>query len=1124
MRISIKSELEVNQIVDIELVERGQVKISHKGEVLETLPMVVFNDLFARRNKFKGKIVENNRIMPIRYYDLHRHSGYSLLDGLNKIEALVENMEYAGAITDHGVMFGVIDFYKEAKKAGKLPVLGFEAYTETINGDKTRNHLLLLAKNETGFNNLVKLTSMGFANFLKKPHLSYEMLKNHSEGIIVSTACLGGEVPRLLLEGKQDEAKKVCETLISIFGKENFYIEVQRHQIEGEDKINVMLIDLAKRLDVKVIASTDSHYTANDDSYIHEILLCMQTGRTMDDPKRWKFPGTGYHLHSSEEMEEIWSDMPEVLDNTLDLVESINFELELGKVYMPTFAVPPKFKDETEFFEFKCWEGFDKRFKGTNKFNSEEYRDRLQFEIDVIKKMGFPGYFLIVWDFVDFAKRNGILVGPGRGSACGSLVAYALAITEVDPIRYGLLFERFLNPDRISMPDIDMDFDDRRREEVINYVKMKYGENAVSKIITFGTLSARSVVRDVTRTLNKPYILGDAIAKAIPSEPKMTLKKALEQSQEFANMYNNDPEVKEIVDISMKLEGLPKNVSTHACGVLIAPSAVDSYIPQVLIKNKNKDTGIVTYDLVTQYVGPLCEEAGILKMDFLGLRTMGVVGRTLEDVNKKKKIKGLAPVEFLKIPTNDMKVYDFIAKGNTEGVFQLESPGMTSFMKELFQDTHAFLNVLTKDAMYKKGEELFERLIAGISLYRPGPIDEIPNYIANMLNPSKVTYEVSTLEPILKNTYGVIVYQEQVMFIVRELAGFSKGQADYIRKAMGKKKMAILTEYEEYFINGSSEQDKKHPEHILGIKGCIANGIPEGIAKGIWDKMKKFGEYAFNKSHAGGYAEISIRTAWLAFYYPTEYMCATLNSFITKSDKIKTYISVCKKKNIEVLPPHVNVSRQAFTVDEEAIRFGLMGIKNMGKTSTLIIAERDERGEFLSFQDFAERMSKFQKVDKGVLEALVYSGAVDNFPGTRKAKILTIPRILGVAKVEKKVYNSPQISLFEWATEEKKQDIVDKLNDDKRVDIPDIPEFDKRYKLEKENEYAGFYVTEHPLDDYSPLLTKEGVYEVGLITPSDDSETDEENENSYSLDGEKIKIAGIVKDVKTYYTKAKMSQ
>lgn len=840
MKIILKSQLEEGNIVDINLLDNDKVEVSFEGKVIEELPRVVFGNLFARRKMFKGKIINNNQMLVIRYADLHRHSGYSLLDGMNKISSLVEHTEYAGAITDHAIMYGVVEYYKEMKEAGKKPILGFEAYTETIDGEKKKNHLVLIAKNEKGYKNLIKLTTLGYSNFYKRPQLKYEWLREYSEGVICSTACLGGEIPRLLLAEKKDEAKRVANELISIFGKDNFFIEVQRHGIDIENRVNDSLIELAKELNVKVIATTDSHFSLKEDSYIHEVLLCLQTGKTIDDPKRWKFQGTGYHLHTSEEMEEVWADMPEVLDNTLDIIDMINWDIELGKVYMPEFPIPEGFKDEKEYFVHLCHEGFEKRFKGTEHFESEEYKERLQFEIDTILRMGFPGYFLIVWDYINFAKQRNILVGPGRGSACGSLVAYTLFITEVDPIKYGLLFERFLNVDRISMPDIDVDFADDRRDEVIDYVKMKYGVEAVSKIITFGTLAAKAVVRDVTRVLNKPYALGDRISKAIPKEPKMTLNKALKQSQEFSTMYNTEKEVKEIVDIAMRLEGLPKNISQHACGILISPGAVSDYIPQVMIENE--DTGV--WELTTQYQGPLCEECGILKMDFLGLRTMGVCGSAIIDINKKRLAQGEEEIDFLSIPTNDVKVYDFISKGHTQGVFQLESPGMTSFMTQLFQDVPNYLSVLSKEEMYRKGEELFERAIAGISLYRPGPIDEIPNYINFMLHPEEINYDIPELESILKNTYSVIVYQEQVMFIVRELAGFSKGQADYIRKAMGKKKHEILDEYAEYFVYGSEKHDAEHPDHVLNIKGCLDSGIQEEIALGLWAKMRKFGEYA----------------------------------------------------------------------------------------------------------------------------------------------------------------------------------------------------------------------------------------------------------------------------------------
>jgi DNA polymerase III subunit alpha len=832
--------IQKGSFLDVELKEDSLV-FSLNGIEVNTVEAGEAKETFKRRKKLKAvvkEIVENELLTQIIHWaDLHRHSGFSLLRATSRIEDMVEKTEYAGALTDYGAMFGIVDYYKKMKKAGKKPILGFEAFTESINGEKNANHLVLLAMNYKGLKNLFKLTSLGFENvYHEKPHLSYEMLRKYSEGVIATSAGLNGEIPRRLLEDDYEGAKRVALELAHIFGKENFYIEIQRHGIEEEDIVNPQLIQLARELDLKIVGTTDSHYTNKKDAKDHEILLCLHDKTTLDDDNRTVFPGEGYHIHTVDEIEELFADIPEALDNTLEIAEKCNVELELGKVNMPHFKVPAPYKDESAYFQYLCWKGFEERFKGTEKFNSEEYRERLQFEMDTINRMGFPGYFLIVWDFVDFAKRRGILVGPGRGSACGSLVAYVLRITEVDPIEYGLLFERFLNVDRISMPDIDIDFEDKRRGEVFDYVKQEYGEESVSKIITFGTMAARMVVRDVARVLGKPYSLGDRIAKAIPQKPKMTLKKAFEESPEFKKMYEEDPEVREVVDIAMKLEGLPRNMSQHACGVIIAPSAVTDFIPQVWIENE--ETG--EKEPTTQFTMSECEEMGLLKMDFLGLRTMGVVSTAIKDINARRKEEGKEPIDFLSIPTDDIKVYDFISKGNTAGVFQLEGNGMTKFMQELFQDAHTYLDIKDKEERRKIGRQLFERVIAGLSLYRPGPIDDIPNYIQNMLNPENITYELPALEPILRNTYGIIVYQEQVMFIVRELAGFSKGQADTIRKAMGKKKKEILDEYEEYFIYGNED---------MGIKGCIANGIPEDLARKIWLKLKKFGEYAFNKSH-----------------------------------------------------------------------------------------------------------------------------------------------------------------------------------------------------------------------------------------------------------------------------------
>ncbi|WP_242298412.1 DNA polymerase III subunit alpha [Bacillus cereus group sp. BfR-BA-01382] len=1056
-------------------------------ELICTLPLNKFEknnrNLFERRQMFRA-VVNGNVLDVVRYVSLHGHTGYSLLDGATKIHEMVAKTEWASAITDHGVMYGTLDFYKKMKKANKKPILGFEAYIENLDGKKEGKHQLLLAINATGYRNLVKLTSMGFENKYYKPHVKLEWLEKYSEGVVSTSSCLGGLVPQAIIKGDMDLARKTVQKMIDIFGKENYYIEIQRHGCEEEEVVNPALLQLAEEFGLKAIATSDSHYTEIEDASVHEILLCIGTKTTMDDPNRMVFPGSGYHIHTSEEMEGLFWDMPELLDNTLDLAERINIDIQLGEIYLPEFPLPEGFESQADYFEHLAWEGFAKRFKGQKEFKSKEYRERLTFEIETIKTMGFPGYFVIVWDFIRFAKERGILVGPGRGSACGSLVAYALDITDIDPIPYGLIFERFLNPDRISMPDIDIDFEDTRREEVIDYVKELYGEEAVSRIITFGTLAAKVSVRDVARVLDKP--LGNMIANAIPEKPGMTLNKALNESPEFYNMYHSDAEVKEIVDIALRIEGLPRNVSQHACGVIIAPSAVTDHIPQVLLENT--DTG--AYEHTTQYNKDECEEMGLLKMDFLGLRTMGVMGRAFIDINKKRKELGLEPITLESIPLDDIRVYEYIAKGNTAGVFQLESAGMTNFMMELFQDAH------TLDA--EMGKQLFERLIAGISLYRPGPLDEIPNYIKNMLKPEGIEYDVPQLQPILETTYNIIVYQEQCMFIVRELANFTRGQSDTIRKGMAKKVEALLNEYGEYFVHGSEEK---------GITGCVANGIDEHIAIALWERMKKFGRYAFNKSHATGYANIAIKTGFLAYYYPTEYMCATLNSFITMSDKIKAYMAVSKRQKIDVLPPDVNKSREVFTVEGNSIRFGLQGIRNMGKISIRLIEERDTRGDFRNFQDCAVRMAKYQKVDRRVLEALIFSGAVDSFEGTRNSKLMMLDALLLVASQERKDYQSGQLSIFD----------IPLLSQDKIREVltPTLTEFNIDFKLEKEKEFAGFYISAHPLDSYETLLAEEEFCEIGFLQDTDEKD-EADRVRSYK---KSIRVAGIITEIETYYTK-----
>lgn len=1044
----------------------------------------LFNDPRRKRKAVVKKVQDDIAIVQIvRWADLHRHSGYSLLDGGSKIADIVKKTEYTGAITDHGAMFGVLEYYKQMKAAMKQPILGFEAYVETISGVKEGNHLLLLAKNQEGFKNLVKLTSKSQENFYRKPHVSYDMLGTYGSGIISSTSCMGSEISQLLLKNKYEEAKYVAKAYIEIFGKEDYYVELQRHGFDEELIVNPQLMEMAKELDLKIIGTTDSHFTNEDDAYDHEVLLCIGTGKKMTDHDRMKFPGTGYHIHDADEVEKLFSDIPEALNNTLEIAEKCSeFSLELGKVYMPTFQVPAPFANEMEYLKHLSWKGFEERFKGTEKDNAE-YRDRLEFELGVIEGMGFPGYFLIVWDFIDYAKRKGILVGPGRGSVVGCLAAYCLHISDVDPIPLGLLFERFLNPDRISMPDIDLDFPDDRREEVIDYVKNKYGEDAVSKIVTFGTLAARAVIKDVGRALDFPVSFTTKIAKAIPAAPKMTIAKAFKESPEFLKMYQSEPDVKKIVDIAKKLEGLPRHSSQHACGILIAPSSISDYIPEILIENK--ETGIK--ERTSQFNMAECEEMGILKMDFLGLRTMTVISKTLENVNPRRIREGKKPLHYLEIPLNDKRVYQDIARGESYGVFQLESGGMRSFMKELFADA-----LQTEEGTM----ELFERLIAGVSLYRPGPLDYIPDYLKNMRNPEYIQYDHPKLKAILEFTYGVIVYQEQCMFIVRELADFTKGEADNVRKAFAKKQEKMIGPLGEKFVSG-----------------CLKNGIEKEIAEGIWAKMKKFGEYAFNKSHAGAYSVLSAVTAWLKFYYPVEFMTAVLNSYINKADKLKLFLSVVKKMKIEILPPDSNRSGQMFTVDGDRIRFGLQGIKGLGKASEHIIDERSQHGEFDDFQDMAERMAKHSKIDKKILEAMVYSGAVDSFEGTRSAKLKVLDKILNSASEEKKLHNSGQMDLFS---------MFEEFQELKKIQIPEMPEFHKKYKLEKEKEYAGFYVTEHPLDDYVDYFVREGVYEIGFLKHEEDDEMIEvdgeiQHENNY--DGEIVKIAGVIKDLKIHYTK-----
>lgn len=1110
-----------------QLNEKEKVVLTKKGDIIEisqttkegtpvidSLDASLFvekgRSIFANRSSFEAIYVEES-LQIVRYVNLHARSGFSILKSITRISELVEKAETSVALTDDGNMFGTLEFYKKMKSAKKKPIIGFQAFVES-SYEKEATGLILLSKNERGFKNLMKLTSIGYQNFnelLERPVIMKDELKKYSSDIVALSGSFDNELGKSILNKDMDKAYQIVEEMISIFGKENYFIEIQRHNIWQEKELNPALIKIAKKYDLKLIATPNSYYTNEEDKDNHDVHLSIGEKELLTNSTRFQLHGDNYHFLTSQEMVELFSDIPEALDNSLDLAELLNTDIKTGVNYMPRFEIPVPFTNEMEYLRHLVQKGFEKRFPANSKErNSSEYKERIEFELSVIEKMGFEGYFLIVSDFVKWAKDNDILVGPGRGSACGSEITYCLGITNIDPIPFGLLFERFLNPDRKSMPDIDIDFPDNRREEVLNYVRQKYGMDAVSGIITFGTLKSKSVVRDVARVLGHEASFGNHIAKLIPEKmkPKETLVDVLKNDYEFSTLYHSDDDAKKVIDIGIKLEGLPRNISQHACGYLISPSAVSNYIPQATVPNN--ETGL--RDTVTQFNMSECEEMGILKMDFLGLRILGAFDRALKDINKNRKTK----LELDSISRNDINVYDFISKGNTAGVFQLESPGMTALMSQLYQD------IQRMKGTEEDGKEMFERLVAGISLYRPGPIEEIPNYIHNMLNTNTITYELKELEQYLSPTYNVIVYQEQVMFIVRELAGFSKSQADDIRKAMGKKKVDIINEYEEYFVNGSKE---------LNIKGCVANGIQPELAKNLWERMRKFAEYAFNKSHAVGYSDISVRSGWLSYYFPTEYLTATLNSYIKDADRIKQFMSVCKSRKIKILPPDINNSEQFFSVEGKAIRFGLSGVRNMGTSGLLIIEEREANGAFKSVYDFIKRMALNKKINKRMLEALIFSGALDSFEGNRQEKLNIIEKMVELAKISKEdkkmnINNLLGLSMF--------KPMIDNV-----LKIKKAKEISDQEKFEAERRFTGFYVTGHPLDQYRHILTNPSItdlYPISRILPfseEDEEEVISDDEGTKlavqeDFTGKTVRIAGVIQDVKTFTTKVgtQMSQ
>ncbi|MBQ7535784.1 MAG: DNA polymerase III subunit alpha [Stomatobaculum sp.] len=994
---------------------------------------------------------------------LHVHTEYSLLDGSSKIKEIVARAKELGmdslAITDHGAMYGVIEFYKAAMDAGIRPVLGCEVYVtpgsrfdrETGKGEDRYYHLILLAENNTGYANLTKIVSRGFVDgFYYKPRVDMETLREFHEGLIASSACLAGEVARNLARNQYEEGKQAALRYLEIFGEGNFFLEMQDHGIPAQKLVNQQLLRMSSETGIPLIVTNDSHYTYADDAEPHDLLLCLQTGKKVTDTDRMRYEGGQYYLKSEEEMRELFPYAEEALQRTREIAERCNVTITFHELKLPAYDVPAGYADAWEYLRTLCEEGMKKRYPA----DDGTLRERMEYELGVIRNMGFVDYFLIVWDYINFAKSHGISVGPGRGSAAGSIVSYCLGITDIDPIRYQLIFERFLNPERVSMPDIDVDFAFEKRQEVIDYVVRKYGKDRVCQIITFGTLAAKGVVRDVGRVLDLPYARCDAIAKMIPNDLGMTLDKALKVSRDLKNAYETDPEVKKLIDLSRRLEGLPRHSSMHAAGVVISKKSVDEYVPL----SRGADGSITT-----QFTMTTLEELGLLKMDFLGLRTLTVVQNAAEAASKKAG----HPIDMLAIDFNDPKVMEMIGSGSTEGVFQLESAGKKSFMKEL------------------KPENI-EDIIAGISLYRPGPMDFIPRYLKGKNDRSSIQYECPELEPILKPTYGCIVYQEQVMQIVRDLAGYTLGRSDLVRRAMSKKKESVMQKERQNFVYGNQKE---------GVRGCVAAGIPEQVANHIFDEMTDFAKYAFNKSHAACYAYVAVQTAWLKYYYPKEFMAALMTSVLDNIGKVSEYILVCRQMGIRILPPDVNEGESGFSVSEDGIRFGLSAIRSVGMgVAEQVVRERKSGGPYRALEDFIERLSS-KEVNRRTLESFVKAGAMDSLPGNRKQKMLVIPELLD-KKNSKKNSVPGQMTLFDFAGEEEKESF--------RVAMPKTPEFEREDLLAFEKEILGIYLSGHPLDQYADL------WQSTVTAMTTDFLVDPETGVSVARDGSRQVIGGLI--------------
>ena len=1007
----------------------------------------------------------------MEFTHLHVHTEYSLLDGSNKIKEYVARVKELGmdsaAITDHGVMYGVIDFYRAARAEGINPILGCEVYVapgsrfdrEAGSGEDRYYHLVLLAENNQGYANLMKIVSKGFTEgFYYKPRVDLAVLKEYHEGIIALSACLAGEVARYLQRGMYEDAKAAALRYQDIFGKGNFFLELQDHGIPEQQTVNQQLLRMHRETGIDLVATNDVHYTMAEDAEPHDVLLCLQTQKKLSDENRMRYEGGQYYVKSPEEMARLFPYALEALENTHKIALRCHVEIEFGVTKLPKYDVPDGLTS-WEYLNKLCHEGLEQRYHPV----TDALKKRLDYELSTIKNMGYVDYFLIVWDFIKYARDNDIMVGPGRGSAAGSLVAYTLGITQLDPIRYDLLFERFLNPERVSMPDIDVDFCFERRQEVIDYVRRKYGDDCVVQIVTFGTLAARGVIRDVGRVLDMPYAQVDTIAKMVPQEPNITIDKALGMNPEFRKAYEEQEDIHRLIDLAKRLEGLPRHTSMHAAGVVISQKDVSEYVPL----SRAQDGSIVT-----QFTMTTLEELGLLKMDFLGLRTLTVIQNAVKMIEQSTGVF----LDMQKIDYNDKKVLDSLGTGRTDGVFQLESAGMKNFMKEL------------------KPQSL-EDVIAGISLYRPGPMDFIPQYIRGKNRPDTIRYDCPQMEPILKPTYGCIVYQEQVMQIVRDLAGYTLGRSDLVRRAMSKKKASVMAKERQNFVYGNVEE---------GVPGCIANGISEEIANKIYDEMTDFAKYAFNKSHAAAYAVVSYQTAYLKYYYPVEFMAALMTSVVEMPNKVAEYISVCRQMGIQILPPDINHGMYGFSVDNGAIRYALSAIKSIGRPVIEgIVREREEHGEYTSLKTFVER--NIDQINKRVVENLIKAGALDCLEGNRKQKMTIYTQIIDSINQDKKHTMAGQLSLFDIASEEDKKEF--------EIRMPQVEEYPKEIILTFEKEVLGIYLSGHPLERYRNMMEKM------ISAKTSDFQPDDETGIPEVYDNQKVIVGGMITDKTIKYTK-----